>query len=146
MEMTMDISGVGAASSMHAVSGASSSGPPQQKMSSLFASIDTSGSGSITQAQFDQAFQTKNPPAAFQKQGADAIFAALDPNGTGSVSKQDFVTGMSSLMASLRADNAGASGSSSQNSLTASLQSLNQIDPSSAPPTASPGSLFNIKV
>ena len=103
----MDISGVSAAGGMHAVSGASSSGPPQQKMSDLFDSIDSSGSGSITQSQFDQAFQTKNPPAVFQKQGADAIFAALDPGGTGSVSKPDFVSGMKKLMASLRADNAG---------------------------------------
>jgi len=90
----MDITGVGAAGGMHAVSGASSSGPPQQKMSDLFDSIDTSGSGSITKSQFEQAFQSKNPPAVFQKQGADAIFAALDPSGTGSVSKQDFVSGM----------------------------------------------------
>jgi len=81
--MIMDISGVGAASRLHAVSGASSSGPPQQQMSSL--------------------------------------------------------------MASLRADNSSQSGSGSQNSLTASLQSLNQIDPSSVPSTASPGSLLNIK-
>jgi len=138
----MDISGVGAAGGMHAVSGASSSGPPQQKMSSLFDSIDTSGSGSITQAQFDQAFQGKNPPAVFQKQGADAIFASLDPNGTGSVSKQDFVAGMSKLMASLRADTAGQSGSSS--SLAASLQSLNQVDPASVPQNAAPGSLVNL--
>jgi len=143
--MIMDISGVGAASGLHAVSGASSSGPPQQKMSSLFDSIDSPGNGSITQAQFDQAFQNKNPPAVFQQQGADAIFTSLDPNGTGRVSKQDFVSGMSSLMASLRADNSSQSGSGSQNSLTASLQSLNQIDPSSVPSTASPGSLLNIK-
>jgi hypothetical protein len=144
----MDISGVGAASSMHAVSGASSSGPPQQKMSSLFDSIDTSGSGSITQSQFDQAFQSKNPPAVFQKQGADAIFSTLDPNGTGSVSKADFVSGMSKLMASLRADNAGQSGSQSAQpsaSLAASVQSLNQIDPSSVPQNASPGSLINLQ-
>src|ERR1700731_3277929 len=103
----MDVSGVGAASGMHAVSGASSSGPPQQKMSDLFDSIDTSGSGSITRAQFDQAFQTKNPPAVFQQQGAAAFFESLDPGGSGSVSKQDFVATMSKLMASLRADNAG---------------------------------------
>jgi hypothetical protein len=141
----MDISGVGAAGGMHAVSGASSSGPPQQKMSSLFDSIDTSGSGSITQSQFEQAFQTKNPPSAFQKQGADAIFAALDPNGTGSVSKQDFVAGMSKLMASLRAGNAGQSGSQSQDSLAASLQALNQIDPKSVPQNAQPGSLINLQ-
>ena len=139
----MDISGVSAAGGMHAVSGASSSGPPQQKMSDLFDSIDSSGSGSITQRQFEQAFQTKNPPAVFQKQGADAIFAALDPNGTGSVSKQDFVAGMKKLMASLRADNAGPSGS--QSSLAASLQSLNQVDPASAPQNAAPGSLIDLK-
>jgi hypothetical protein len=138
----MDISGVSAAGGLHSVSGASSSGPPQQKMSSLFDSIDTSGSGSITQAQFDQAFQSKNPPAVFQKQGADALFASLDPNGTGSVSKQDFVAGMSKLMASLRADTAGQSGS--QSSLAASLQSLNQIDPASVPQNAAPGSLVNL--
>jgi EF-hand domain pair len=141
----MDISGVGAASGMHAVSGASSSGPPQQKMSDLFDSIDTSGSGSITKAQFDQAFQTKNPPAVFQQQGADAIFASLDPGGSGSVSKQDFVATMSKLMASLRADNAGPSGSQPSASLAASVQSLNQIDPASLPQNAAPGSLINVQ-
>ena len=139
----MDISGVGAASGMHAVSGASSSGPPQQKMSDLFDSIDTSGSGSITKAQFDQAFQTKNPPAVFQQQGADAIFASLDPSGSGSVSKQDFGATMSKLMASLRADNAG--GSQPSASLAASVQSLNQIDPASLPQNAAPGSLINVQ-
>jgi hypothetical protein len=143
----MDISGVGAASGMHAVSGASSSGPPQQKMSDLFDSIDTSGSGSITSAQFDQAFQTRNPPAVFQQQGADAIFASLDPGGSGSVSKQDFVATMSKLMASLRADNgnAGPSGSQPSASLAASVQSLNQIDPASLPQNAAPGSLINLQ-
>jgi hypothetical protein len=141
----MDISGVGAASGMHAVSGASSSGPPQQKMSDLFDSIDSSGSGSITQAQFDQAFQTKNPPAVFQQQGADAIFASLDPGGSGSVSKQDFVATMSKLMASLRADTAGPSGSQPSASLAASVQSLNQIDPASLPQNAAPGSLINVQ-
>ena len=149
-DFAMDITGVGAASGMHAVSGASSSGPPQQKMSELFDSIDTSGSGSITQSQFDQAFQTKNPPTVFQKQGADAIFAALDPNGTGSVSKQDFVAGMKQLMASLRADNGGQAGS--QSSLAASVQSLNQIDPASLPKITlqdskvpPPGALINLQ-
>ncbi len=141
----MDISGIGAAGGMHAISGASSSGPPQQKMSSLFNSIDTSGSGSITQSQFEQAFQSKNPPGVFQKQGADAIFAALDPNGTGSVSKQDFVSTMSKLMASLRADNAGQSGSQSSQSSAASLQALNQIDPASMPQNAAPGSVINLQ-
>ena len=144
----MDISGVSAAGGMHAVSGASSSGPPQQKMTDLFNSIDTSGSGSITQAQFDQAFQSKNPPAVFQKQGADAIFAALDANGTGSVSRQDFVSGMKQLMVSLRADDSAPAGSSTSQpsaSLAASVQSLNLIDPSSLPQTTLPGSLIDLK-
>ena len=99
----MNISGIASSSTLNAVSGASYGGPPRQKMSNLFDSIDTSGSGSITQSQFSQAFQTKNPPAVFQKQGADAIWSSLDPSGSGSVSKQDFVSTMSQLMASLRA-------------------------------------------
>ena len=144
----MDVTGVGAAGGMHAVSGASTSGPPQQKMSDLFDSIDTSGSGSITQSQFDQVFQSKNPPAVFQKQGADAIFAALDPSGTGSVSKQDFVSGMKQLMATLRANDSAPAGSSTSQasaSVAASVQSLNSIDPSSLPQTTSPGSLIDLK-
>jgi len=135
----MDVSAIGATGGWSAMSGASSSGPPREKMASLFDSIDTSGSGSITNAQFDQAFQTKSPPAVFQNQGADAIFAALDPSGSGSVSRQDFINGMSQLMASLRADNGSSSGSagSAQASLAASLQSLGQIAPSTS---TAPGS------
>ena len=139
----MNISGVSAPSGLHAVSGASYGAPPQQKMSNLFDSIDTSGSGSITQSQFEQAFQTKNPPAVFQQQGAAAVFAALDPSGTGRVSKQDFVSTMSGLMASLRADNSASSTSQPANTLTASLQALNQIDPGNVPSTAPPGRLIN---
>jgi hypothetical protein len=139
----MDVAGIASSSGLHAVSGASYGAPPQQKMSNLFDSIDTSGSGSITQSQFEQAFQTQNPPAVFQQQGADTIFASLDPSGTGSVSKQDFVSTMSQLMASLRADGSAQSGSQPVDTLTASLQSLNQIDPTTVPPTASPGALIN---
>jgi hypothetical protein len=139
----MDITGITSSSGLHAVSGASYGAPPQQKMSNLFDSIDTSGSGSITQAQFEQAFQSKNPPSVFQKQGADAIYAALDPTGSGSVSKQDFVSTMSKLMASLRADGSASSASQPADTLTASLQALNQINPSQVPPTAPPGALIN---
>jgi hypothetical protein len=139
----MDISGISASSGLHAVSGASSGAPPQQKMSSLFDSIDSSGSGSITQSQFEQAFQTKNPPAVFQNQGAQAIFASLDPTGSGSVSKQGFVSTMSGLMASLRAEPPAQSGSQPADTLTASLQSLNQINPANVPTTAAPGALIN---
>jgi EF hand domain-containing protein len=139
----MDISGISSSSGLHAVSGASSGAPPQQKMSNLFDSIDTSDSGSITQAQFEQAFQTQNPPAVFQQQGASALFATLDPNGNGSVSKQDFVSTMSGLMASLRAGNSGQSTSQPTDALTVSLQALNQLDPASVPSTAAPGTLVN---
>ncbi len=139
----MNVSSISSSSALHAVSGASSGAPPQQKMSNLFDSIDTSGSGSITQAQFEQAFQTQNPPAVFQQQGAAAIFAALDPSGNGSVSKQDFVSTMSGLMASLRTGNSGQSTSPPTDTLTASLRALNQIDPASVPSTAAPGTLVN---
>jgi hypothetical protein len=139
----MDISGITSSSGLHAVSGASNGAPPQQKMSNLFDSIDTSGSGSITQSQFEQAFQTKNPPAVFQQQGADAIFASLDPTGSGSVSKQDFVSTMSKLMASLRADPPAQPGSQPASTLTVSLQALNQIGPATVPPTAAPGAFVN---
>jgi len=143
--MSMDISGIGGSSMLHAMSGASAGMPPQQKMSSLFDKIDTSGSGTISQAQFDQAFQALNPPSVFQQQGSDAIFSSLDPNGTGAVSKQDFVTGMSQLMASLRAENgtSSAPGPSPADSLAASLQSLNNIDSTSISSNAPPGTILN---
>ena len=141
----MDISAIGNAGSIHVMSGASAGLPPQQKMSALFDKIDSSGSGSITQAQFAQAFQTFNPPPVFAQQGANTIFSALDPNGTGSVSKQDFVTGMANLMASLRADAGAASppGPPPADSLAASLQLLNSLEPSSVPASAAPGALLN---
>lgn len=112
-------------------------------MSNLFDAIDTSGAGTITQAQFEQAFQSKNPPAVFQQQGANAIFAALDPSGTGSVSKSDFVSTMSGLMASLRAEPSAQSSAAAPASLAASLQSLNQINLASVAPNSPPGTLFN---
>jgi hypothetical protein len=125
----MDISGVASSSGLYAVSGASNGAPPQQKMSNLFDLIDTSGSGSITQSQFEQAFQTKTPPAVFQKQGADAIFASLDPTGTGSVSKQDFVSTMSKLMVSLRADSSAPSGSQPAYTLPSGCGPITRISP-----------------
>ncbi len=136
----MNIAGIASVSGLHMVSGASTSAPPQQKMTNLFNSIDTAGSGTITQPQFQQAFQTKNPPAVFQKQGADAIWAALDPSGSGTVSKQDFVSTMSKLMVSLRAEGTSPGGSAS---LSSSLQSLNQIEPTTVSTDSPPGSLIN---
>lgn len=143
--MSAIVSDIAAAGGLQEMSGASGGMPPQQKMTSLYDNIDTGGSGSITQQQFNQAFQTFNPPPVFQKQGANAIFAALDPNGTGSVSKQDFVSGMSRLMVSLRSEG-GASGTaapSPSQTLASSLQSLNSLDSSSVPSSPQPGSYFN---
>lgn len=77
--------------------------PPAQKMASLFAKIDTSGSGSITQNQFTQAFQTMKPTAGFRAMGASAVFQALGPSSSGTVSKQDFIQGMTQLMSQFRA-------------------------------------------
>ena len=112
---SMSIANVGGTAMPRVVSSASMQAPPQHKMTSLFNQIDTSGAGSITQAQFDQAFQTLKPPAAFQAAGADAIWSQLDPSGSGSVSQQDFVTKMKSLMAELRqpGSNGGAQTTSS---------------------------------
>lgn len=144
--MSMAISDLGGAGGLHAMSGASAGLPPQQKMTSLFDKIDTAGTGSITEQQFNQAFQTFNPPPVFQQQGAAATFAALDPSGTGNVSKQDFVTGMSSLMVSLRAEGASsdASGPSPSQTLASSLQSLNSLDPASLPSDPQPGTYLNV--
>lgn len=101
--MTTAISGIGSnAATPQVWSGASARTTPSQKMASLFDQIDTAGSGTITKAQFEQAFQTMNPPKAAQQAGADSIWAKLDPNGTGSVSKQDFVSGMKTAMSQAR--------------------------------------------
>lgn len=142
--MTMDISGVAGAAAMHAMSGASSSGPPQQKMSNLFDSIDTGGTGSISKAQFEQAFQTRNPPKVFQNQGADAIFAQLDPNGAGTVSKQDFVSTMTKLMSSLRAEHHHKhDAAQAATSATDSLQSLTDLTAQAQAAKTAPGSLVD---
>ena len=108
----MTTSGVSGAGSPIIMSGASRSVAPQQKMTNLYERIDNNGNGSITKSQLQQAFETLNPPGAFQKAGVDAVYNQLDPNGTGSVSKSDFVSGMKSMMVSLRS----------------STQSLNSLD------------------
>jgi Ca2+-binding EF-hand superfamily protein len=102
--MSGAIAGLGI--SPQAMTGASMRMPPTQKMGNLFSQIDTSGTGSIKQTQFTQAFNTLNPPASFKAAGASTVFAALDPNGTGSVSKQDFISGMTKLMSQLRQQHA----------------------------------------
>ena len=98
------MTGIAAVHGSHApqaMSGASAKASPAQKMSNVFASVTTPGSGVITKAQFTAAFNSQNPSSGFQQQGADATFAALDPNGTGSVPRQDFIQGMTKMMSRL---------------------------------------------
>jgi Ca2+-binding EF-hand superfamily protein len=120
--MSIMISGPTTAGMSSVMSGASMHMPPQQKMSNLYSQIDTSGSGSISQSQFNQAFQTMNPPAAFRAAGSNAVWNALDPSGTGQVSQQNFVNGMKNLMVQLRQ---GDNSISPAQTSTASTQALN---------------------
>ena len=130
------ISAISSSMSAHAMSGASMRMPPAQKMSALFDKIDTSGSGTITKSQFEQAFQTMNPPKGFQQSGADATWAKLDPNGTGSVSKQNFVSGMTSQISQMRQGHHHHAGSgnnapSPSTTVNLSLAALNTLGTSS---------------
>lgn len=131
--MTMDVSqlqGAGAAQWSQATTGASgySGAPPQQKMADLFSKIDTNNSGSISQTQFNQAFDTLNPPKAFQAAGKNAVWSALDPNNTGSVSRGDFTSTMKTLMVQLRQEPTSAATSA----LPSSSGSASQDAPNSA--------------
>lgn len=101
--MSISLAGLSGAAHTMAVGGASISHSPQQKMTNLYNSIDTAGSGSISKNQLSTAFATMNPPTVFKNAGVDAVFSQLDPSGTGNVSKSNFIDGMKSLMVSLRA-------------------------------------------
>ena len=98
----MKVSGIGGSFAPQAMTGASARMPPSQKMTTLFSQIDTSGTGSINQSQFTQAFQTMKPTAGFRAMGPSAVFQALSPNSSGLVSQQNFAQGMTQLMAQFR--------------------------------------------
>jgi Ca2+-binding EF-hand superfamily protein len=100
--MSSAISGLGANWAAQAMTGASMRSSPAQKMSNVFSQIDTGNTGSISKAQFTQAFNALNPPSSFKAMGADAVFAKLDVNKTGSVTKQEFVSGMTQMMSDVR--------------------------------------------
>ena len=122
--MSMSISGVGAGNAQ-IWSGASMRQAPAQKMAALFQHIDTGSTGTISKAQFTQSFQSLNPPNAFKQSGPDAVWAKLDPNGSGSVSKQNFVSGMTSMMTSLRQAHGHASAAASAvQTITSGTQAL----------------------
>jgi Ca2+-binding EF-hand superfamily protein len=115
----MNIQAAGMSAGISYMSGASAMAPPQQKMTNLFNQIDSSGAGSINQAQFKQAFQTMNPPAAFQNAGSSQVWNKLDPGGTGQVSQQDFVASMKAMMVQLRQSSNGSVAQSAAASLSA---------------------------
>ncbi|MDD2916151.1 MAG: EF-hand domain-containing protein [Gallionella sp.] len=127
--MSATISGLGM--SHQAMTGASMYMPPAQKMFDLFSQIDTSGTGSISKAQFELAFNTLNPPAGFKAMGSDAVFAQLDPKGTGAVTKQDFKNGMLQIIAQLRQQRneslTQASTPTPAQTIDTSLDGLNQL-------------------
>jgi hypothetical protein len=100
--MSLTISGLAGSHAPQAMSGASARMPPAQKMASLFAKIDSSGSGSISKSQFMQAFQTMNPTSGFRAMGADAVFNALNPSNSGLVCRQNFVQGMTQMIMQFR--------------------------------------------
>ena len=101
--MSMTVSGMTGGHAPQAMSGASARMPTTQKMAKLFTKIDANATGSITQSQFTQAFQTMKPPAAFQSMGPSAAFQALNPSSDGTVSRQNFIQGMAQLSARLGA-------------------------------------------
>lgn len=156
------MSAIGGVSSMasammpQVVSGASMRMPPEQKMANLFQKIDTSSSGSISKTQFDQAFQTLNPPPAIKSMGVDAVFSKLDPNGTGSVSKQDFINGMKPMVTHSHhhhrdganaAQNDPAQAAAFAQTLAASTNALNALgNQPVTPPTGAVGNNINTKV
>jgi hypothetical protein len=112
--MSSPIDGTGAAGASQIESGASAPMSPTQKMSNLFDQIDPTGSGTINQSQFNQAFQTLNPPASFQAAGSESVWSNLEKSGVGDVSKSDFVSGMTTLMKELRGAQIGSSSSGAQ--------------------------------
>ena len=98
MSTTSGISNMRAASIPKAASPQGTSASPQQKINNIFQQIDSSGTGRITKAQFEKAFNELSLPESIKGIGKDAAFSKLDPSGSGVVTKQDFIRGMQALM------------------------------------------------
>jgi Ca2+-binding EF-hand superfamily protein len=122
----MSISAINGGAQPTVATGASMRQPPQQKMSQLFDKIDTANAGSISKPQFQQAFQTMNPPARLKALGAEQIWSKLDAGGTGSVSKPDFVNTMKGVIQS-GATPSGAAARSASQTANAATQALNML-------------------
>ena len=98
----MLVSGALGGVNMQAMTGASARQPLSQRYNAIFSQLTTPGSGTVTRAQFTQAFSSLNAPASFQSMGSNSIFSALDPTNTGAFSRQSFIQGMLQLSASLK--------------------------------------------
>lgn len=140
MSTISGVSNMREAAMPQAKAAASKPASPQQKLSSLFQQIDTAGKGSITKAQFAEAFNKLNPPPAVKALGAEAAFSKLDPQGTGSVSKQDFIKGMESIMAQAPAKAAPAAAKAAPAPAQAAAPAKPQAAPvaASVPPPPAP--------
>jgi len=79
-------------------SAGSSTVSTQQRLGNLFQQIDTAGSGQITKAQFDQAFNNLSLPVSIKEMGKEAVYTKIDPNETGVVTKQEFIRGLEPYM------------------------------------------------
>lgn len=102
------------ASLFDADSGSNAAGSsPTQIAQNIFSQIDTSGTGSITQTELEQAVTA----AGGTTQGADALYAQLDPNNTGSVTEQQFVQALQPP---------SPSGTTAQDAVLALLDSVTQ--------------------
>lgn len=106
---------------------------PQQKLNNLFKQIDTDGKGTVTKAQFEQAFSKLNLPTSVKSLGAEATFSKLDTKHSGSISKQDFVSGMEALM-----KNPSVAKTKQAGTETKAAAATPQGDPTAQPPAALP--------
>jgi len=100
---------------------ASGAGPSGQFAQTLFSQIDTSGSGSITKSELEQAVTNAGGTTA----AADALYAKLDPNNTGSVTEQQFAQALGQTLSHHHHFGGGAntdSGNSAQDALASLLQ------------------------
>ncbi|TLS66320.1 EF-hand domain-containing protein [Mariprofundus erugo] len=129
--MSISMGGMGGINMPQAMTGASMRMPPAQKMTALFDRIDTNGQGSINKQQLAQAFQQMNPPRPFQQAGLEHVWGQLDQKNSGTVSKQEFVSGMTTMMTQLRQQPSMAeSAANMQNStqtIKSSMDALNNI-------------------
>ncbi len=126
--MSMTVGRAGVSPTPQVWSGASMQQSPTTRIGNLFDQIDTSGSGTITKAQFETAFASLNPPKGIKALGADAVWAKLDPSGSGKVTKQAFVDGMKAIKHARHAGTSAAVPSDSETAAQTAAESLRGLE------------------